>query len=134
MDKFKQLFLELKDLNFARDDFAIFGSGPMAVRGIKESRDLDIVVKNQLWKKLIKNHKVYFSQMGGECLHLGEIEIFHDWKPWFDNSEELINSSDIIDGIRFVNLKYVLQWKIIFGREKDLKDIRLIEEYLKKNS
>lgn len=47
------------------------------------------------------------------------------------NVKEVVENADIIDGIRFVNLETTIKWKRRMGREKDLEDIRLIEEYLK---
>lgn len=40
---------ELQSLKLSTEKFAIFGSGPIAVRGIRESEDLDIIVKQDLW-------------------------------------------------------------------------------------
>jgi hypothetical protein len=42
----------------------------------------------------------------------------------------LVDTADIIEDIRFVKLEHVLNWKRMMGREKDLKDIGLIETYL----
>ena len=64
-------------------------------------------------------------------MQVGEIEVFKDWKPWFDDINELIDTADIIDGIRFVKLKYVLEWKSAMGRDKDREDVKIILEYLK---
>lgn len=48
MSKFKKLLAELKELNLPPDKYAIFGSGPLAVHNIKESEDIDIIVKPDL--------------------------------------------------------------------------------------
>ena len=132
MEKFNRLLGELKKLNFPENEFAVFGSGPMAIRNIKDGDDLDIVVKDKLWKKLIVSRTIKRSDMGGEKINIGEIEVYRDWMPWFSNSDDLIDKADIIDGIRFVNLKKVLEWKKSYAREKDLKHVKMIEEYLKK--
>ena len=60
---------------------------------------------------------------------IGNIEIFNNWLP-FKDINVLIDSADIIEGFRFVKLEYVLEWKKFLGREKDLIDIKLIENYL----
>ena len=36
---------EVKRLNLPKDKFAIFGSGPIAIRGLREARDIDLIVK-----------------------------------------------------------------------------------------
>jgi len=45
---------ELKALALPPDQYAVFGSGPMAVRGIREANDLDLIVKESLWDDLRK--------------------------------------------------------------------------------
>jgi hypothetical protein len=41
----------------------------------------------------------------------------------------MINTVETIANFLFVQLKYVVEWKMQFGREKDLKDIELIKKY-----
>jgi hypothetical protein len=55
-----------------------------------------------------------------------------DWHEGW-GVEKMIKEADIIDGLPFVKLEYLIEWKKFFRREKDLKDIELIEEFLKKN-
>ncbi|MDP2856193.1 MAG: hypothetical protein Q8N90_03725 [bacterium] len=52
------------------------------------------------------------------------------WKPGQWDIKQLIREAEIIDGLPFVKLKYVLKWKKLSGREKDLKDIETIERFL----
>jgi len=44
----------------------------------------------------------------------------------------LIDDAEIIDGLPFVKLEYVVKYKKQDGREKDLKDIETIEKFLLK--
>jgi hypothetical protein len=44
--------------------------------------------------------------------------------------KELREAAEIIDGIPFCNLKDIVRIKRSYGREKDSKDIALIENYL----
>jgi len=49
------LFDRVKSLNLSAGDFAIFGSGPLVVRGIiPASNDLDILCRRQAWKTVQK--------------------------------------------------------------------------------
>mgnify|MGYP001608235276 CR=1 len=64
----------------------------------------------------------------------GKIEFWHNWRPWYRDSSRFINNAEIIDGLPFVKLDYVLEWKKKFGREKDLKDIKTIEKFLMETS
>lgn len=130
MEKFKQLLGELKELNLDPDKFAVFGSGPLAIRGARDSNDIDIIVKQDVWDELIKEYPL--TDKYGGIIEIREIEVYKDWKPWFDDVNALIDDADIFEGIRFVKLKYVLKWKEEFSREKDKKDIPLIKEYIEK--
>ncbi len=48
--------------------------------------------------------------------------------------EEVIASSDWIEGYPFVTLEDTLSWKRFLNREKDQKDIALIESYLREEA
>jgi hypothetical protein len=65
---------------------------------------------------------------------VGNIEICKDILPWIENSDEMIGRAEIIDEVSFVNLQDLIKIKKLFNREKDKIDIKLIEEYLKKNN
>ena len=121
---------ELKKLRFPADQYAVFGSGPIAIRGLRESNDIDIIVKPALWNKLCRKYPVEKINHT-EVIKLEKIEIFKDWKPWFEDTNALIDEAEIINGVRFARLEKVLIWKRAMGREKDKADIKLMEGYLK---
>ncbi len=123
---------ELKKLDMPSDKFAVFGSGPLAIRGLRENKDLDVMVKQDLWEELIKKYPVKNIEKGGS-IEEGHIEIWAQWRPWFSDITEMIDNADIIEGIRFVKLEYVLKWKKMRNSDKDKKDIELIEDYLAKS-
>jgi len=119
---------ELKSLNLPAGKFAIFGSGPIAIRGIREPNDIDIIVKQDLWNTLLNQYpgNLYHNPT---CLKIGNIEVYKDW-PYLSNKvDEMIDSAEIITNFPFVQLKYVMKGKKQFGRKKDLKDIELIQKY-----
>lgn len=119
---------EVKKLDLPSNEFAIFGSGPLAIRKLREANDIDLIVKEILWKKLLKK---YAPTEKGNEIKIGNVSIFHDW-PGFLEVESLIDEADIINGIRYVKLEKVLQWKQKRNFEKDRKDIELLEKNLKK--
>jgi len=128
---FMKYLNELEKLNLPKDKFAIFGSGPLAIRDIRETNDLDIIVKPELWEKLKKKYPVKDKEKG--LIKIGNIEIYKKWGKWFDDMSKLIDEADIIRGLRFVKIERVLEWKKAFNREKDKKDIELIKKYFKNN-
>ncbi|MEK6968366.1 MAG: hypothetical protein AABX51_07085 [Nanoarchaeota archaeon] len=125
MENFEKNIIELKKLGLPSEKFAVFGSGPMAVHNIRDSRDLDVVIWPELWEELSKK----YSPLDKKEIRLGNISFFKSWRPWFEDVTLLIEDCEIVDGIRFVKLKYVMEWKKKFGREKDLEDVKMIEEY-----
>lgn len=122
---------ELLALNLPTDDFAIFGSGPMAVRGMRENDDIDIIARESAWLELASQYPKNIKS--DKEIAIDHISIFRNWLPYFTNIEKLIDSADVIDGIRYVKLEYVKQWKQAYGREKDLKDVEQINKYLDEN-
>ena len=123
---------ELKSLNLPTGEYAIFGSGPMAIRNIRESNDIDIIVKTELWESLVKKYPASLHN-NPTCLKIGNLEIYKDWLILSGRINEMIDSTEIIEDFPFVPLKYVVEWKTQFGREKDNKDIKLIQKYYKEN-
>jgi hypothetical protein len=128
--KFEERLNELKKLKLPADKFAVFGNGPMSVRGLKEAIDLHIIVKKDIWNILDRK---FMARNNFGAIILGNIEVVRDMLPWFDDLDALIDSADIIDGIRYVKLENVLKWKKEMKREKDKNDIKIIEEFLKNN-
>lgn len=123
------LLEQLKQLNLPQGSFAIFGSGPMIVRGLrKEAGDLDVLVRKDVWDQLAEKYGLADEKKGQ--IVVGDIDIFWNWQPWLNNESELIETAEIIDGWPYVRLEYVLEWKKKFGREKDKQDIELINKYL----
>lgn len=130
----QNLLDKVKGLNFSPGEYAIFGSAPMFVRGIrKEMHDVDIVVTKKLWEKMqsAPGWKLETATSGDPVLRFEELELFGGWAPGEWDVDELIRTADMIDGLPFVTLENVLRWKKAFGREKDLADVRMIEEYEK---
>lgn len=129
----ESLFKEARNLNFPIGKYALFGSTPMGIRGLKECGDIDIIVTEGIWKKCknSKEWKFEINKLGVETLHKDDMELLKDWGPGDWDIKELIEDAEIIEGLPFVKLETVLKWKKINGREKDLVDIKKIEDYLK---
>lgn len=106
----------IKELGLSKYDYAIFGSGPLAIRNIIEPNDLDV---------LIKKDKYPFKK---EPKIIGNIEFSYSW-PDIDNINKLIEDSEIIEGHPFVKLEYVKKYKNKMGRIKDKLHLKKIKEY-----
>lgn len=136
MNKIKEhpIIKKFLSLNLPTDDYAIFGSGPLYAHGIiKSFQDLDVIARGEAWKKALKLGKPQKLPLGDKAIRLfdGKIEIINAWSPGKWDIDELIDTAEIIEGIKFVNLKTVLKSKKKAARLKDLKHIKMVEEYLK---
>lgn len=116
-------------------DFAIFGSGPMAMHGLRSiDHDIDVIARGPAWEKAKEYAFPENSPMRfGKFIRLldGKVEIYHSWFPkdaW--DIDYLIDNAEIVDGVRYVRLEEVLKYKKIRNSIKDALDIKLIEEYL----
>ena len=47
------------------------------------------------------------------------------------NVQEIIETADMVEGIPFISLEQLKIFKEVYGREKDRKDVELIDKYLK---
>lgn len=130
---FSQYLEELKKLSLPKGKYAIFGSGPLAIRKLRDTHDLDVIVKNDVYKDLCSKYPSQIKTEPVNCIQIGNLEIGNEWLNDSSQIDEMIDDAEIIDGFPFVKLRYVLAWKKEMGREKDLKDVQLINEYLKKS-
>jgi hypothetical protein len=129
----KELFNEVRNLELPIGEYALFGSAPIGIRKLRQCHDIDIIVTDELWNKFESDWENGIAQNGSKFLKKGNIEIWKDWRPGKWDTNKLIGESEIIEGLPFVKMKYVLEWKRSIAREKDLKDIEIVEKYLKEN-
>jgi len=128
--KIKSLLLKFKKLNLPEGKYAIYGSAPMAVRNLRDVHDLDVVVESKVYKELLKKYK----EVKPGFIKIGDIEIFDLSKSLLKNPKKVIRNAQKIKGFYFASLQDIIDWKRSLGREKDLRDIELIKNYLKKKN
>lgn len=134
------IFKEIKKLNFPKDQFIVVGGSVMALKGIRQTSDLDIIVSEELFNECEKNGWVRqeWTWTGGKIrgwLKKDDVELSVEC---VDNErilllDDLKKDAEIINGIYFMSLTQLIQFKKSHGRTKDFEDIKLIEDYLKKN-
>ena len=124
---------ELKKLNLPKDKYIIFGSGPMAIRGIRDSEDIDVLVTKALFEELLIKFPQDISNHPLGMMSIGDIEIGSSWQGNKSMTNKIIGDAEFIQGFPFARLGRVIKWKKDMGREKDKRDLKLIEEYLTKN-
>jgi hypothetical protein len=131
----QEFLKKLKELNLPRGKFAIFGSGPMGIRGLREIGDLDVIITEDIFNnfKQRPDFKLDKKKSGNEYLEKDGIEFYKNWHPGDWDINKLIQEAETINDWPFVKLEEVLKWKKLKMREKDIKDIELIEEFFNKN-
>jgi len=117
-----------------RGAYAIYGSGPMALHGIRESEDMDVLVSPEVWDFLVKNG--YKPSLPDKIpLDMG-LDAFNRWTNGINEHAVLSNAerANIGTGYWFASLQDVYEWKKRRAKEKDLKDVLLIENYWREHA
>lgn len=123
----------IKQLGLKPSEYIVIGSGILGILDIREVGDIDLVVSKKEFQKYEESGewtKKYFDD-GTYYLLKDLYEIGLDWdsKNAEPNLDELKKDQLILNDIPFVSLERLKQWKIKKGREKDLADVKLIQEY-----
>ena len=131
------VFTETKKLRFPIDEYVIIGGAALAARGIKETRDIDIVVSQKLITELRKEKfwhyhpRIIETEEAGLVNSSGTVELYPTVGGIPTLSfDDLRKRAEIIDGIPFASLQDVRLIKETYRRDKDLKDLAFIEQYL----
>ena len=135
-----QTFAErVKELGLPLDRIIIIGSGILDQLGIRQSADIDVaagravlekIARSDGWvEKLDKNQRQYLVK------HDGSVEIWDGWEidGRIVEYDELLDYAVEYDGVKFVSLDFLRRWKNWRGREKDIQDVRLIDEWRAKH-
>ncbi|MEO0271600.1 MAG: hypothetical protein ABIM30_00705 [candidate division WOR-3 bacterium] len=137
-----ELLNSLLSLGLSKGRYAVFGSAPLWVHGIRDSiHDLDVVVDKKTFHELAESDKFkqYISRgvlTGDPLIRIptehGDIEIFYKIPsaPKGLTPEKIISKAKTYYGVPMASLEHVLEWKRNLGREKDLVDIKKIEAVL----
>ena len=135
-----QTFAErVKELGLPLDQIIIIGSGILGQLDIRQSADIDVatgravleeIARSDGWvRKLDKNQRQYLVKYDES------IEIWDGWE--IDGRvveyDKLLDYAVEYDGVKFVSLDFLRRWKNWRGREKDMQDVRLIDEWREKH-
>ncbi|MBT8246726.1 MAG: hypothetical protein KJN73_02860 [Acidimicrobiia bacterium] len=121
-----ELFDHVRSLDLPAGDYAVFGSGPLIVRGIVEAtNDLDIICRSEAWERVREVGEISSFDDGNECVNLldGRITFGVTWKYGAFDLDELIDTAEIIEGLPFVQLEHVVAYKEAADRPKDRKHL-----------
>lgn len=131
------IFQKVRELGFPDGEYIVVGSGILAAKGIRETNDLDIVVTSELFEKCKSEGWEVLpwtkqSIPGKDWLKKGNAEVYVQLsrKTGGISARELLENVEVIEGIPFITLESLIDFKQEYGRPKDFEDIRIIEEYL----
>jgi len=132
-----------KELGLSADEYVLVGGSVLDIYNIRNSDDIDMVVSKEAFSKL-KNENGWVidadfkMKWGRERLLNGVFEIVQDlnfeYCSYLLSFELLRDAANCIDGVNVQPLGLLLLGKKDMGREKDLADIALIEEYFNNKS
>ncbi len=135
-----QTFAErVKELGLPLDQIIIIGSGILDQLGIRRSTDIDVAARSEVLEKIARDddwiERVDKNQRRYLVKHDGSVEIWDGWE--IDGRvveyDELLDYAVEYDGVKFVNLDFLRRWKNWRRREKDMQDVRLIDEWREKH-
>lgn len=113
----------------------MIGSGVMASYGIRDFKDIDLLVTPELYAELkSKGWQEKVVKPGFVVVENGIFEASPqmistgNYNP---DIQKIIRNADIINDVSFMTLDETINFKRALGREKDLRDIELIGNFKK---
>jgi hypothetical protein len=121
----KDILHKLKELNLPNKQYCVMTGAAMVLHGIKENtRDIDIACSEELFQDLLQKGYKLQQLKSFECIIIDDcIEIFRNWQ-----AEDIV----YIKNTPVADIYSIRKYKKDLGREKDLRDIELIDIYLAK--
>lgn len=115
---------KLQALDFDVSQYWVITGGAMVLYGIREETgDVDLGCTSELADLLEDQGYPVTVQKDGtrKIIICEDVEIFENW---------LYDTVQLVDGFPVISLNGLVQMKKSLGREKDLRDIQLIEAFL----
>jgi hypothetical protein len=132
METMHPLILRLLSLSLPPGDWALFGSGPLLLRGwIDDVGDLDVICREAAWEYANAIGELGVLQPDGvEVVNVdgGAITIGTSWRYGDISVSDLIDGAEQIEGIPCVRLEHIVAYKRTAGRPKDRVHLQIIEQ------
>lgn len=117
------ILAKLADFPYGMDGFWLVAGAALVLFGVRsETADIDMGCTTKAADRLeADGYPCEITEDGCRRFRIGgDLEIFENW---------LCGSVEIVDGIPTASLRGVREMKRRLGREKDLRDIRLIDAF-----
>ena len=118
-----EIINRLRELPYDPTGYWVITGGAMVLYGFRdETGDIDLGCTKELADRLEKDgYLTDRYEDGRREFHIGEdIEIFEDW---------LCDKVGSVEGVPVISVKGLIEMKRSLGREKDLRDIELINKH-----
>lgn len=129
-----RLLEAVRSLGLPDGEYAVFGSGPLVVRDLREGADIDLVVTPALYARLRDSPEwaVRPRDDGGETLARGDFDVMErlEFPGYVGDVPAMIADAERIDGVPFVRLPELRTFKAALNRPKDHVDLDLIDTAL----
>ena len=116
----------LEGLNFDKSGYWVLAGSAMVLHGIRpETHDIDMSCTKEFADELEREGYPTVVMPDGtrRITYAEDLEIFEDW---------IFDKVVSADGISVISLDGLLEMKRNLGREKDLRDVQMIEEFLER--
>ncbi len=128
---------KVKELMLPANQFVLVGGSVLDIHKIRKSDDIDMVVSpkafTQLQERGWKLDEEFSRKWGRERLTNDVFEVVtglnFEYCDYIMPFQILLDMSHVIEGVHVQPLGMLILGKKDMGREKDLKDIALIENY-----
>ena len=125
------LFDQLRQLGIPPKGYAVFGSGPLAIRGIIPAcNDFDVLCTQDVWDLVSQEGTTEYLREYDVTIASffdGAVTFGTEWEIGDFNVLELIKTAEMIDSLPFVRLEYVVRYKTIRSSAKDLQHLAALE-------
>ena len=113
----------IKELNLKNEDYYVGSGSALVLHGIKEfTNDVDLAVSDNLWNLYVKNGFLPNSNNENLMEISNNVEFIKNWYV-----DEVVK----IENFPVASLDSLIKQKRNLGREKDFRDIILIENFIK---
>lgn len=137
--------IKFDSIGLDKKDWMVFGGAVLTLHGIRETNDLDLYVRPEVYTDLRNSGKykiITVNSTNGEKEIIkisNDIEIAPTISPLNTKFETVLKKAllcEVCDpcnkktNFNVIDLNTLIKWKSLVGRKKDLDDIKLIEQYI----
>ena len=130
----EQVLAELRALKLQLGQYVVVGGAALAIRGIRDTEDIDLVVTPQLFDNLAaRGWRPKARPSGKPGLKFGQSEAYLDvnCEAFGRSTSWLLEHADHVNDTPLVDLPTLAQLKAGYGRDKDIRNLQFISERIR---